>query len=246
MGFSDLVDYLPEIRSFFSTKTKKLSKKLILRSLFERHNGATFQKEKSIERTKQIFEYMTKISPKEHGPTLSMVNDLTRDEIRVIGRLLEPHYPGGTLEHEYAHFQSSTLIEICENLAAENNGLLRKESFVNLYLEMNGSLKFAEEFWSNLVGGEGKEQEHRDVKEVLLSKVEANFEKATFKYRYYAAEEEDNEEENEEEGENRNEIPNSDYLSEPKGKKADFHDKEDVAKDGNKQPTTRKDDKTEL
>ena len=75
--------------------------------------------------------------------------------------------------------------------------------------------------WSNLVG-----EERHNLNEVLLSDVEQNFEKATYKYRYYAAEEEDDGEENEEE-EKRNDIPNSEFLSEPKGRKADFNDKED-------------------
>ena len=223
MGFSDLEDYLPEIKSFFSSKTNKLSKKRIFRALHERHDGATFQKEKSIERSKQILEFMNKIRSQ---PTLSMVDDLTRDEIRVIARLLEPHYPAGTVQHEYSQFQASALIEVCENLAAENEGKLQKESFVKTYLDMNGSLKFAEEFWSNLVSDiEGRQ----NLKEVLLADVEKNFEKATFNYRYFASEAEEEVEGNvDSDGhENRNKIPNSDYLSEPKGKKADFRDSEE-------------------
>lgn len=239
MGYSDLVDYIPEIKIFFSPKTKKLSKKRIFRVLFQRHEGATFQKEKSVERMKKISEYMNKIAPQDQGPTLSMVDDMTRDDIREIAKLLEVHYPAGTVEHEYTHFQASTLIETCENLASQNNGVLQKELFVKVYLDMNGSLKFAEEFWSNLVG-----EERRNLKEVLLSDVEENFEKATYKYRYYAAEEEDDNEENEE-GENRNDIPNSDFLSEPKGKKADFSNKEDD-EEQNEEKASKENRKIEL
>ena len=238
MGYNDLGDYIPEINLFFSTKTKKLSKRRIFRILFQRHEGATFQKEKSIERTKKIYEYMNKIAPQDQGPTLSMVDSLTRDNLREIGKLLEVHYPGGTVQHEYSHYSASLLIETCEHLASQNNGILQKKSFVKTYLDMNGSLKFAEEFWSNLVG-----EERNNLKEVLLSDVEENFEKATYKYRYYAAEEEDNEEEDEK-GEKRNDIPNSDFLSEPKGMKADFNDKEDDEK--NEEQSSKENKKIEL
>ena len=143
MGYNDLGDYVHEIKLFFSPKTKKLSKKRIFRLLFQRHEGATFQKEKSLDRTKKIFEYMNKIAPQDQGPTLSMIDDMTRDDIREIAKLLEVHYPAGTVQHEYTHFHASSLIETCEGLASQNNGILKKESFVKFNLDMNGSLKFA-------------------------------------------------------------------------------------------------------
>ncbi|XP_066916064.1 uncharacterized protein [Clytia hemisphaerica] len=217
MGYSDMVDYMQDIEFFFSPKTQKLSKKRIFHILMERHDGVSFQKEKCKQRTNQIFKIMNEMAP-DGKITSSFVKELAREQLRDIIRLVEPHYSAGTLEHEYSHFTPQTLKEMCENLAKQNNGVLRKSDFVKMYLEANGSLKFAEDFWSKLVGLDSMKDE------VVLSEIVDNLPNATFNYAFYGMEEEGSDDS--EEYENRNDIPRSDFVSEPRGAMPDFNQNE--------------------
>lgn len=216
MGYSDIVDYLSEIKSFFRPDTQALSKKRIFQVLYMRHTGTAHQKEKAKNRTRSLFETMNKMSP-DGKFTLPMVSNLTRPQLREIITYLEAHYPAGTLEYEYSYFTPEQLKEICWNIAEQSDiGKLKKSDFVSAYIGANGSPKFAEEFWLNLAGE--KDQ---------ISISEADFPTATAKYDFYRdepEEEEDGEQHEEDEDNLRNQVPGTEFYTSPKSMKPDFRD----------------------
>ena len=215
MGYSDIVDYLPEIKLFFRPDNQMLSKKRIFKIMYGRHDGAAHQREKAKNKTLGVFETMNKMSP-DGKFTLPMLANLTRAQLREIITYLEAHYPAGTLEYEYSYFTPEQLQEMCLSLAEENDaGILKKSDFVKAYIDANGSLKFAEEFWLNLAG---------DKDEIPMDQAKNNIHKATAKYDFYREEPEQEDGPDEDEENERNRVPESEFYTSPKSMKPDFRD----------------------
>ena len=189
MGNNELESVMADIRDrLVDKKTGYVTKKRVYTMVLMNHDGGAHKvKERLVAKAKAMYIHLLQLAGGvKENMNQSFVDNLKRSDVRPCYHWIFPVEPSNSYDHEYSYFLPEVVEEIIQKgLEQSEDGKLQKDNFIKLYLEENGTEKFAEELWENLAG-EGAQQTDADSMDMR---------KALKKYEDFRKEDPENDEE---------------------------------------------------
>lgn len=175
MGGSELESVRENMKELINEELRYITKKLSYRLVYSSHSTGYINKQLILEKAKNLYFHLFKAAgEKKEAMTEEFIDNLPRDQIRPLYDFMFPIEPAMSYNHEYSVFLPEELVDTVEGLQSQNAGVLNKQDFLTRYLEMGGTLAFAEDFWQRLAGTEES-----------ITDVSKTIEHAVEKYVYY-------------------------------------------------------------
>ena len=180
MGHPMIEEVHEELQGVINSKKGHMTLKSVYRTLRQRHFDDDNMEEVK-RKAKATYGMLLKYMDCEDNIkkcTEERFSNLTRAQIRSLYEFALPTEPANTYEFEYYQIAPDDVADLLTLLAENNGGSVKKQDFIDSYvLKLEGTTKFAEDFWRKLAGDKDLIDKYDDNDLKLFAALE--------KYHYY-------------------------------------------------------------